>query len=473
MIVGICTNEVWTMRELSMLFNSYVFLFQFLPIVFLLFRALHRFRTAAFLMIIFASLYFYAYWNSDLLYVIISSIALNYGLVKLLRARPRKWLLVIGIAVNLGILGYYKYAGFFVETISDLFGFGLNIPNIMLPLAISFFTFQQVAYLVDTYRGETEGHSFLEYVWFIVFFPQLIAGPIVRHQEMFHQFRDKALLRLNMENIEKGLTIFFIGLFKKTVIADTLAHWVNDGFSQSAQLNVVDGWITALAYTFQLYFDFSGYCDMAIGLALLFNIRLPINFDSPYKALNIQQFWQKWHMTLNRFLTHYVYIPLGGSRTGKKRTYLNIMIVFLISGLWHGAGWTFIFWGFLHGAASVICRMWKQLGLKMPRALAWGLTFLFVVCAWVFFRAGSMEEAWNVLSAMARIDQLTFALIWQNKYILFGLFLLLLVVLFARNSIAIMNDHHAGWRRTLFVASLAAVAILHLDQVSEFIYFNF
>ncbi len=473
MIVGICTNEVWTMRELSMLFNSYVFLFQFLPIVFLLFRALHRFRTAAFLMIIFASLYFYAYWNSDLLYVIISSIALNYGLVKLLRARPRKWLLVIGIAVNLGILGYYKYAGFFVETISDLFGLGLNIPNIMLPLAISFFTFQQVAYLVDTYRGETEGHSFLEYVWFIVFFPQLIAGPIVRHQEMFHQFRDKALLRLNMENIEKGLTIFFIGLFKKTVIADTLAHWVNDGFSQSAQLNVVDGWITALAYTFQLYFDFSGYCDMAIGLALLFNIRLPINFDSPYKALNIQQFWQKWHMTLNRFLTHYVYIPLGGSRTGKKRTYLNIMIVFLISGLWHGAGWTFIFWGFLHGAASVICRMWKQLGLKMPRALAWGLTFLFVVCAWVFFRAGSMEEAWNVLSAMARIDQLTFALIWQNKYILFGLFLLLLVVLFARNSIAIMNDHHAGWRRTLFVASLAAVAILHLDQVSEFIYFNF
>jgi Predicted membrane protein involved in D-alanine export len=456
-----------------MLFNSYVFLFQFLPIVFLLFRALHRFRTAAFLMIIFASLYFYAYWNSDLLYVIISSIALNYGLVKLLRARPRKWLLVIGIAVNLGILGYYKYAGFFVETISDLFGLGLNIPNIMLPLAISFFTFQQVAYLVDTYRGETEGHSFLEYVWFIVFFPQLIAGPIVRHQEMFHQFRDKALLRLNMENIEKGLTIFFIGLFKKTVIADTLAHWVNDGFSQSAQLNVVDGWITALAYTFQLYFDFSGYCDMAIGLALLFNIRLPINFDSPYKALNIQQFWQKWHMTLNRFLTHYVYIPLGGSRTGKKRTYLNIMIVFLISGLWHGAGWTFIFWGFLHGAASVICRMWKQLGLKMPRALAWGLTFLFVVCAWVFFRAGSMEEAWNVLSAMARIDQLTFALIWQNKYILFGLFLLLLVVLFARNSIAIMNDHHAGWRRTLFVASLAAVAILHLDQVSEFIYFNF
>jgi len=473
MIVGICTNEVWTMRELSMLFNSYVFLFQFLPIVFLLFRALHRFRTAAFLMIIFASLYFYAYWNSDLLYVIISSIALNYGLVKLLRARPRKWLLVIGIAVNLGILGYYKYAGFFVETISDLFGLGLDIPNIMLPLAISFFTFQQVAYLVDTYRGETEGHSFLEYVWFIVFFPQLIAGPIVRHQEMFHQFRDKALLRLNMENIEKGLTIFFIGLFKKTVIADTLAHWVNDGFSQSAQLNVVDGWITALAYTFQLYFDFSGYCDMAIGLALLFNIRLPINFDSPYKALNIQQFWQKWHMTLNRFLTHYVYIPLGGSRTGKKRTYLNIMIVFLISGLWHGAGWTFIFWGFLHGAASVICRMWKQLGLKMPRALAWGLTFLFVVCAWVFFRAGSMEEAWNVLSAMARIDQLTFALIWQNKYILFGLFLLLLVVLFARNSIAIMNDHHAGWRRTLFVASLAAVAILHLDQVSEFIYFNF
>jgi len=456
-----------------MLFNSYIFIFAFLPIVFILFYALREFRTTAFIMFIIASLFFYAYWNPNLLFVIIGSIAINYGFVKLLQKLPHKLLLRIGIAVNLCILGYYKYASFFVGTISDLFGLGLAVPNIMLPLAISFFTFQQVAYLVDTYRGETKEHTFLEYVWFIVFFPQLIAGPIVRHHEMFPQFRDHAFQHMNRENIEKGLTIFFIGLFKKTVIADTLAHWVNDGFSHTTQLDVVDGWITALAYTFQLYFDFSGYCDMAIGIALLFNIKLPINFDSPYQSLNIQQFWQKWHMTLNRFLTHYVYIPLGGSRAGKLRTYLNIMIVFLISGLWHGAGWTFVFWGFLHGVASVVCRLWKQLGLRMAKPLAWGLTFLFVVCSWVFFRAESMHDAWNVLSAMTRFDQLTFALVWQDKYILFGLFILLVIVIFARNSIAIMNAHHAGWRRTLFVASLAAVSILHLDQVSEFLYFNF
>jgi len=456
-----------------MLFNSYEFIFIFLPIVFFLFYMMSRYQIAALSLIIFSSLIFYSFWNLRLLPIIMISIAINYCFVKLLERRSNMILLAIGILINIGLLGYFKYYNFFIDNINYLLSTNIEVPNVVLPLAISFFTFQQSGYLVDTYRGETKGQTFGEYVLFVVFFPQLIAGPIVRHGEIIPQIRDRALQRLQFDNIEKGLTIFFIGLFKKAVIADTLAHWVSNGFNNSSQLNVVEGWISALSYTFQLYFDFSGYCDMAIGIALLFNIKLPINFDSPYKSLNIQQFWQKWHMTLNRFLTHYLYIPLGGSLKGRLRTYVNILLVFLVSGLWHGAGWTFIFWGLLHGLASVIYRVWKHLGLRLFTPIAWGITFLFVICSWVFFRANSMDVAMDVLQAMIRFDQLSLPIIWGEKYILFGLFVLFLVVVGTKNSIAIIDSHHPGWRRTLFVACLAAISFIHLNQVSEFLYFNF
>jgi len=456
-----------------MLFNSYEFIFMFLPVVFILFYALRRFRQAAFLWLIGASLFFYSFWNTKLLPVILFSLLFNYGFVQLLRRKPSKPVLAAGIIVNLGMLGYYKYFNFFIENVNALFSADIRVQQIVLPLAISFFTFQQVAYLVDTYRGETRGHTVTEYVLFVVFFPQLIAGPIVKHDEMFPQFKNPSLFKIQWSNIEKGLTIFFIGLFKKTVIADTLAIWVQEGFDRSAQLNMVEGWISALSYTFQLYFDFSGYCDMAIGIALLFNIRLPVNFNSPYQSLNIQEFWKRWHMTLNRFLTTYLYIPLGGSKKGNARTYVNIMIIFLISGLWHGAGWTFIFWGFLHGLASVVCRLWRKTGITLAKPIAWAVTFLFVVFAWVFFRADNFTDAVNIVHAMVSVRELSFALIWQHKYTLFGLFLLLLIVLFAKNSVSFLDTHNATWRRAFFVASLAVASVLHLNQVSEFLYFNF
>ncbi len=253
-------------------------------------------------------------------------------------------------------------------------------------------------------RGETKEYDFLNYALFVTFFPQLIAGPIVHHKEMMPQFASRWNMVKRYKNIALGLFIFSIGLFKKVVIADTFAVWATAGFDTATTLNLIEAWATSLSYTFQLYFDFSGYTDMAIGIALLFNIKLPINFNSPYKALNIQDFWRRWHMTLSRFLRDYIYIPLGGNRKGEFRTYTNLLATFLIGGLWHGAGWTFIFWGFLHGLALVIHRVWQSLGFKMNKILAWFITFNFVNMAWIFFRAKEWDDAIKVLSGMFSLD---------------------------------------------------------------------
>ncbi|MGB6019807.1 MAG: MBOAT family O-acyltransferase, partial [Sulfurimonadaceae bacterium] len=266
--------------------------------------------------------------------------------------------------------------------------------------AISFFTFQQIAYLVDSYRGETAEYDFLNYALFVTFFPQLIAGPIVHHAEMMPQFASKWNLVKNYKNIATGLFIFSIGLFKKVVIADTFAKWATAGFDHAETLNLLEAWATSLSYTFQLYFDFSGYTDMAIGAALLFNIKLPINFNSPYKALDIQDFWRRWHITLSRFLRDYIYIPLGGNRKGSFRTYNNLLATFILGGIWHGAGWTFVFWGLLHGMALVVHRFWKSIGFTMPNILAWFITFNFINIAWVFFRAREWDDAIKVLTGM-------------------------------------------------------------------------
>lgn len=400
-----------------MLFNSYEFIFMFLPVVFILFYALRRFRQAAFLWLIGASLFFYSFWNTKLLPVILFSLLFNYGFVQLLRRKPSKPVLAAGIIVNLGMLGYYKYFNFFIENVNALFSADIRVQQIVLPLAISFFTFQQVAYLVDTYRGETRGHTVTEYVLFVVFFPQLIAGPIVKHDEMFPQFKNPSLFKIQWSNIEKGLTIFFIGLFKKTVIADTLAIWVQEGFDRSAQLNMVEGWISALSYTFQLYFDFSGYCDMAIGIALLFNIRLPVNFNSPYRAANIIDFWRRWHITLSSFLRDYLYIALGGNRRGAARRYANLLMTMILGGIWHGAGWTFALWGVLHGVYLVINHAWHAFRRRAgfppgePHPVgAWlgrATTLLAVIVGWVLFRAESLDAARLILAGMIGLNGLT------------------------------------------------------------------
>lgn len=345
--------------------------------------------------------------------------------------------------------------------------------HLALPLAISFFTFQQIAYLVDSYRGETKEYDFLNYSLFVTFFPQLIAGPIVHHKEMMPQFANVRNKVKNYRNIALGLFIFSIGLFKKVVIADTFAVWATAGFDKAITLNFFEAWATSLSYTFQLYFDFSGYTDMAIGAALLFNIRLPINFNSPYKATDIQDFWRRWHITLSRFLKDYIYIPLGGNRISSFRTYSNLMATFILGGLWHGAGWTFVFWGFLHGLALVIHRVWQSLGFRLYPWLAWFITFNFINIAWVFFRAKEWDDAMKVLKGMAGFGGVEYSLNHLEILILvIGLF----IVLFIKNTTHLLNNSlnfSTIKILQLSVFMFISILIIRLRNKSEFLYFNF
>ena len=409
----------------------------------------------------------------------------------------KKSILIFGIVANLSLLGYFKYADFFIANLNIAISSNVNLLHLVLPLAISFFTFQQIAYLVDSYRGETKEYDFLNYALFVTFFPQLIAGPIVHHKEMMPQFASKWNMVKNYKNIALGLFIFSIGLFKKVVIADTFAVWATAGFDTATTLNLIEAWATSLSYTFQLYFDFSGYTDMAIGISLMFNIKLPINFNSPYKATNIQDFWRRWHITLSRFLRDYVYIPLGGNKKGSFRTYSNLLATFVIGGLWHGAGWTFVFWGFLHGLALVIHRVWTNLGFKMNTILAWFITFNFVNIAWIFFRAKEWDDAIKVLSLMFSLDNVVlpnplatklaflkdfgveFAGFITNldndggKTLIPMMFFAFILVLFFKNSMEKWKDFELNYK-TLFLAFFCfSMGILSLNKVSEFLYFNF
>lgn len=406
-----------------MLFSSIEYILLFLPVVTIVYFVLNRnrFLLAGKIWLIAASLFFYGFWNPAYLILIVGSILLNFGIgtaikiilarqdVKINRLLRPKTLLIIGIVFNLGLLGYYKYADFLIQNINQLASTDIQPLALLLPLAISFFTFQQIAYLVDCYKGRTQENDFLNYCLFVTFFPQLIAGPIVHHWDMMPQYNKLNAKLVNWKNIVIGSIIFSLGLFKKVVIADSFAVWANAGFDTGQPLTLLEGWGTSLSYTFQLYYDFSGYTDMAIGAALLFNIRLPQNFNSPYKAVNIQDFWRRWHITLSHWLRDYIYIPLGGSRKGPILTYMNLFVTFLLGGLWHGAGWTFILWGGMHGAAICIHRMWLQLGFKLHRLLGWFLTFMFVNITWVVFRATSLEDAVRILKSMFDVRGLQFS----------------------------------------------------------------
>lgn len=390
-----------------MIFSSAEFVLAFLPIVFAGYFLLNRtgLVITGKLWLIGASLVFYSYWTIEYLPLLLGSTLFNFligtSLSSSVKSRVRGCLLTFGIAANLGLLGYFKYSTFFASNVEALTGIAIGLPQIVLPLGISFFTFTQIAFLVDSYRSEVREYDLVNYLLFVTFFPHLIAGPILHHREMMSQFRSRENLSIDYDNIAAGLFIFSIGLFKKVAIADTFAVWANAGFDGSESLSFFAAWATSFSYTFQLYFDFSGYCDMAIGASLLFNIWLPINFNSPYKATDIQEFWRRWHITLSRFLRDYLYIPFGGNRGSEFRIYLNLFTVFLLGGLWHGANWMFVIWGALHGLALIIHRVWKSAGLSMPVPAAWVLTFLFVNVTWVFFRAGSFEGALRVLRGMS------------------------------------------------------------------------
>jgi alginate O-acetyltransferase complex protein AlgI len=394
-----------------MLFSTPEFLFLFLPVTFFGFAIVSATISlrAGTLWLTAASLFFYGYWDTSLLPLIVLSIVVNFALGRALFVNRSKAILTVGLCFNLGLLGYFKYAGFFVENIERLLGTRIAELDIVLPLAISFFTFQQVAYLVDVYKRRAIEPDFLNYCLFVSFFPQLISGPIVHHSEMMPQFRDAARKWFSRKMLLVAIAFIVIGLYKKVVLANGIAPMA-DGVFLAAQTGVPafwDAWKGALAYTFQIYFDFSGYTDMAVGIALLFGIRLPMNFNSPYKAVSIIDFWRRWHMTLSRFIRDYVYIPLGGGRAGKSRRYVNLMLAMLIGGLWHGAGWTFVIWGGLHGLYLIINHGWRRFGPKSAQpglVSVWSgriLTFLAIVAAWVFFRADDIGDAARVLTGMS------------------------------------------------------------------------
>ena len=471
-----------------MLFNSYEFIFLFLPITLIVYFTLNRFgkNRLAKGWLVLASLYFYSYFNKKYLILIIASIVVNYFVGKLLEEKKdvvvRKVLLIYGVVFNVGMIGYYKYYDFFVENINYIFKTNIPLLHILLPLGISFFTFQQLSFVIDSYYRKNLRYDFLSYSLFVTFFPQLIAGPIVLPTEMLPQFESEENKKINWANMNRGLYIFSIGLAKKVIIADSIASFANAGFDMMESLNFVEAWLTSISYTLQLYFDFSGYCDMAIGIGLMFNILLPINFNSPYKSTNIQEFWQKWHMTLGRFLANYLYIPLGGNRKGEKRTLLNLLIVFLISGIWHGAGWNFIIWGMLHGICILIHRVWKNSKRKMNKFIGWFITMNLVNIFWVFFRAKDLASAFKVIKGM-----FNFSTIGQNVDEIFRtingssayrdardmLILGIILVIFFKSSIEKKEKFKEGIFNIIFIVGLFCISIIFLEYKADFLYFNF
>lgn len=504
-----------------MLFNSYIFIFGFLPVTVCVFFALGRFSpSAARAWLMLASLYFYAGWSSDYLWLILGSILFNFTIgsgIGAARAvgRPRvtRAVLTLGVVGNLALLGYYKYADFFIANADLVLGTQWNLMHIVLPLGISFFTFTQIAYLVDASRGEVEAHEgsrtggFINYALFVTYFPHLLAGPIIHHKAVMPQFRRAETFRPDVMMIATGLTIFTIGLAKKVLIADGFVETVGAVFHATQAPLFYDAWVGALAYTLQLYFDFSAYSDMAIGLSLIIGVRLPLNFNSPYKAANIIDFWRRWHMTLSTFLRDYLYIPLGGNRKGPKRRYVNLYLTMLLGGFWHGAGWTFIIWGALHGLYLVINHGWRAIRPGAAAVPIWqrflfrALTFLAVVVAWVFFRAPDVASALSILSGMAGLNHFsvdgTYSLLKIDGDAAWKIAAALAIVFLLPNSQEIVGvrvidpDGSATsggsvlgrvasrlrWAATpasgILMGVLFFVCLLKLRQVSEFIYYQF
>ncbi len=486
-----------------MIFSSAQFIFLFLPLVILGYYGLvlSERKVLAKVWLVVASLFFYGYWKIDYLAIILVSIVFNFLLVNQFakhRGRLRKLCLQFGIAVNIGLLFYFKYMVFFANDVVGLFVADISMEQILLPLAISFFTFQQVAYLVDKYKFNAGEDTFLDYCLFVTFFPQLIAGPIVHHNEMMPQFADSKNLRVNWDNILRGLFVFSIGLFKKVVIADTLADWVDTGYANYLDLSTLDAWLLSFSYSFQLYYDFSGYADMAIGIGLMFNIRLPLNFLSPYRSTNIQDFWRRWHMTLSRWLRDYVYIPLGGNKLSKILTLRNVFMTAFVSGIWHGAGWTFLIWGTLHGVAMITHRLWKEAGFVMQKQLAWFLTFLFVNVTWVFFRSENLNQAGFVLHQMFAFTSFTIEFNYSSLIEIIKSNAIWLIELPVKNNFASFStllscisllfllEFYKKDEKTLFVNNVIAnklyltpfllvisIWFMSVETVEKFIYFNF
>jgi alginate O-acetyltransferase complex protein AlgI len=513
-----------------MLFNSYAFIFGYLPITLAGYLLLVRWApNACVVWLSAASVAFYAGWNPRYVPLLLTSVVFNYicsqfMVGRMTRRGDVRVVLMLAVAVNLGVLGYYKYSNFFVETMEGVTRLTFSIGHVILPLGISFFTFTQIAFLVDLSRGHKSFLTFPKYLLFVTFFPHLVAGPILHHASIVPQFRWRKVDLWS--DLEVGLTIFILGLCKKVVFADTLAKFVGPVFqavAQGQQLGIIESWAGVVAYSLQLYFDFSGYSDMAIGLARMCGVRFPLNFASPYKAENIIEFWRRWHMTLSAFLRDYLYIPLGGNRHGPLRRYLNLMVTMVLGGLWHGASWTFVAWGALHGIYLVVNHAWQAVArafgsAERPRGLerVVGIftTYVAVTVAWVFFRSATFPAALSMLRAMAGLNGIFLPQLWQDRFAKWGVdlagfvtftdmaptfngmrqvvltMIFLGIVWFLPNTQEIMAPYRPAlavgtskppvwwqWRPTpgwaLLLALCTAVPLLWLNQATEFLYYQF
>jgi alginate O-acetyltransferase complex protein AlgI len=514
-----------------MLFNSYGYIFAYLPATLLVYFLLGKQSTKlASIWLTAASLFFYAWWNPKYIILLVLSIIFNYVIgmqlsrsyESSLRSRMSR-VLVVGVSVNLLLLGYYKYMNFFIANVSEVLGTNFNMEEIILPIGISFFTFTQIAFLVDASRGLAKEYDFVHYCLFVTYFPHLIAGPVLHHKEMMPQFSSSNTYRFEYDNMAIGISLFFFGLFKKTVLADNVSGYATPVFEAAARgedVATFEAWGGALSYTLQLYFDFSGYTDMAIGSSRMFGVKLPINFYSPYKATNIIDFWKRWHISLSRFLRDYLYIPLGGNRRGEFRRYINLFITMLLGGIWHGANWTFMIWGGLHGFYLIINHFWqscrKWLGFDSTktsviyRLTCHSITFIAVVSAWVFFRSSSLQTATIIIKGMMGFNGTLLPLSWledneQNFVIrwllskgckpaldetlfdgnteLLVIAILLLISLVLPNTSEIFSDNRsdfsvywhwqANTRWLILTIVMGFLAILSISDLSEFIYFQF
>ena len=460
-----------------MLFNSYEFLLFFLPAAIAGYFFLNRYR-AGNIFLVAASFFFYAWWRVEFLPLLLTSIAVNFVVGRAIMRRAAMGLatrahLAGGVAFNLLLLGYFKYAGFFAANVALLFGVPPPVLEVILPIGISFFTFTQIAFLVDASHRKAAEPSLVNYALFVSYFPHLLAGPILHHREMMPQFADPTNKRVDWGNVARGLTLLAIGLGKKVLIADEIAPIANAGYSSLHALTFGDAWLTVLCYTMQIYFDFSGYTDMALGMALMMNIRLPQNFDSPYRQRNLREFWRHWHITLMRFLRDYVYIPIGGSRKGEAFTAFALVFTFALGGLWHGANWTFVLWGVVNGIGLVVVRWWPRAGIQLPVIAAWAITFLFTNLAWVLFRAPDLAIAREVFAALVGRNGFAGVAFPPTHYTLATLAIACVLAAMPRNSNRIVAEMTFGWPLQAATALLLAAGVLSLGNPTEFLYFNF
>ncbi|SDA66245.1 D-alanyl-lipoteichoic acid acyltransferase DltB, MBOAT superfamily [Lachnospiraceae bacterium G11] len=488
-----------------MLFNSYIFVLLFLPVVVLGYWQLNRLKSELWskLWLIVSSLIFYGYYSLKCLGILCLAILINYALTSIMTQSGEskaatKACFAGTIIFNIGILVYFKYTVFIIDNINRIGNKGIAVPEIVLPLGISFYVFGQLAYAVDVYKGRSKAVSLIDYVAYMTFFPKISQGPIQLCDDFEEQVNSKERRAINYENILKGFYLFSLGLGKKVLLADNIAKIVNEGFANFDNYNSIEIAITMICYSLQIYLDFSGYCDMASGIGKMLNIELPINFNSPYKANSIADFWQRWHMTLNQFFTKYIYIPLGGSRSGKFRTVINVMIVFAISGIWHGANWTFVVWGLLNGLFVVIYRLGRKWIDKIPNGIRIPITFAITTLLWSIFRSDNLTVSWamikrlftagltncnaslfcdfNTITEIRIISRLGLqgaidVVPWFLTVVVLST--CLIIILFTENSTERIARFKPTWKKCSAFVVIMTWGILSMSQVTEFIYFNF